>query len=435
MNTAWATWRALITADLRLYFSNRRAIWVNVLAPIFIAAFMGYLFAPKQAGEAASAVAIAVVDDDASALSQAVVAGLKTEPMLAITPMAREAAREQVQKGKLSVAVVIPQGFGEAAPLALFGAGPRPQIALLHDPAQATALAMVRGLLAQQVMQQASRQMMAINGATQQTLRAAIIDAPAAERGALTRLLDSIDALQRVLPTPASGASAPSAAAASGGMQLPFEASEQAVTSASGTVYNGYAHAFAGMTVQFILFMGIDLGVAVLLAQRMGLWSRLRAAPISRSALLGSRILAIALIALITMLPIYAAAMAVFGVRIEGSVLGFVGVAAAFALFTGSFGLLIAALGRSPEAARGIAILVTLILVMLGGAWIPSFIFPAWMQQFTLATPTRWAIDGLEAMTWRGLPLSDALAPITVLLGFALVLGVLAVKLFRWERA
>lgn len=49
-----------------------------------------------------------------------------------------------------------------------------------------------------------------------------------------------------------------------------------------------------------------------------------------------------------------------FGVTIQGSVIGFVGIAAAFARLTASFGLLIAALGKSPEATRGLAILATL---------------------------------------------------------------------------
>ena len=44
-------------------------------------------------------------------------------------------------------------------------------------------------------------------------------------------------------------------------------------------------------------------------------------------------------------------------------------------------------------------------MVMLGGAWVPTFIFPAWLQQFTLVVPVRWAVDGLDAMTWRGIGL------------------------------
>jgi ABC-2 type transport system permease protein len=80
-----------------------------------------------------------------------------------------------------------------------------------------------------------------------------------------------------------------------------------------------------------------------------------------------------------------------------------------------------------------LSIFATLIVVMLGGAWIPMFLFPQWLQKFTVVVPTRWAMDGLEAMTWRGLPLASAWAPIGVLLLFAAVFGALAVARFRWE--
>ena len=74
-----------------------------------------------------------------------------------------------------------------------------------------------------------------------------------------------------------------------------------------------------------------------------------------------------------------------------------------------TFGLLVAALGNSPATARGVTTLAVLMMVMLGGAWVPTFIFPAWLQQFTLVVPVRWAVDGLDAMTWRGIGLGGAL--------------------------
>jgi ABC-2 type transport system permease protein len=167
--------------------------------------------------------------------------------------------------------------------------------------------------------------------------------------------------------------------------------------------------------------------------RRLGIWKRLRAAPLTRSTLLGSRVLSGTVIAAVLMIGIYAAAIAVFGVRIEGSVVGFIAMVLAFALLASTFGLLIAALGRTPEATRGIAIVATLLLVMLGGAWVPSFVFPEWMQKATLVVPTRWAVDGLEAMTWRGLGLDAALLPVGVLLAFSAVFALIAVKVFRWD--
>jgi ABC-2 type transport system permease protein len=187
------------------------------------------------------------------------------------------------------------------------------------------------------------------------------------------------------------------------------------------------------MAVQFILFMGVDLGIGVLLMRRLGIWKRLRAAPLTRATLLASRVLSGTVIAAVLMGGIYAAAIAFFGVRIEGSSVGFIAMVLAFALLASTFGLLIAALGRTPEATRGIAIVATLLLVMLGGAWVPSFVFPDWMQKATLVVPTRWAVDGLEAMTWRGLGLDAALLPVGVMLAFSAAFALIAVKAFRWD--
>jgi len=80
-----------------------------------------------------------------------------------------------------------------------------------------------------------------------------------------------------------------------------------------------------------------------------------------------------------------------------------------------------------------VAILAVLLMVMLGGAWVPSFLFPAWLQRVTLVIPARWAVDGLDATTWRGASLVATLPTIGALLAFAALFGALAVARFRWE--
>jgi ABC-2 type transport system permease protein len=126
-------------------------------------------------------------------------------------------------------------------------------------------------------------------------------------------------------------------------------------------------------------------------------------------------------------------AIAVFGVRIQGSLVGFLVVSLATAVMAATFGLLVAALGRTPAATRGVTTFAVLIMVMLGGAWVPTFIFPNWLQQLTVIVPARWAVDGLDAMTWRGIGLEGAVAPTAVMLGFALVFWSIAARKFRWE--
>jgi ABC-2 type transport system permease protein len=65
---------------------------------------------------------------------------------------------------------------------------------------------------------------------------------------------------------------------------------------------------------------------------------------------------------------------------------------------------------------------------------VPTFIFPAWLQQ-SMLVPVRWAVDGLDAMTWRGIGLSGAVVPGLVLIGFGAAFSFVAASRFRWEEA
>ncbi|HUO79265.1 MAG TPA: ABC transporter permease [Steroidobacteraceae bacterium] len=430
MSARWIACRALVRKDVLSFVRDRRALVVSVLTPILIAAFFGYLFGGDRDEAARGRMPVAVVDRDGSEASRQVLAGLAGEPSLRVEALDADGARAGVRAGQLRVAVLLPAGFGAAARRALFGGGDKPVVELLYDPSQPFARPVVEGLLTLHVMQAVSRELFAASGSTA-AIDATLADVRASARLAperraeLTRLLEALREFESH-PPPAGGAGAPAP-----GLAVPFGLSGVPVS--AGPRYNGYAHSFAGMSVQFILFMGIDAGVGILLQRQQGVWRRLRAAPLSRGLLLGARCAATALIAVGILAAVYLVAGLAFGVRIEGSVAGFVAVAVAFALFTSATGLLVAALGRSVPATRGLATFVVLLLVMLGGAWVPSFVFPAWLQRATLFVPTRWAVDGLDAMTWRGLPAAAAVAPVAVLAGSALVFAALALWRFDWD--
>ncbi len=219
------------------------------------------------------------------------------------------------------------------------------------------------------------------------------------------------------------------------GITIPYAVREQAVTAGSNVAYNGYAHSFAGMGIQFLLFAMANLGIEMLLERQRGLWKRLRSAPVSRATLLGGKVVSGTIISLLTLWVSFAFAMVVFRVRIEGSIAGFVAISIAVALMAAAFGILVAALGNTPASARGITSFAILVLVMLGGAWVPAFVFPAWMQQLTLLVPIRWAVDGLDAMTWRGIGAAGAVMPVIVLVGCAALFMAIAAARFRWEEA
>jgi ABC-2 type transport system permease protein len=379
MSPTLTAFKALVRKDIALFIRDRRALVISVLTPIVLAAFFGSLFGGTgSGGNPISRMSVGITDLDDTALTKAVIESLTQDESLAMQVLPEDQARDLVKSGKLRAAIVFPAGFETAATGALVGLGQMPDVNLFYDPSQSMVRPMVAGLLTQHVMQRISRPNF-------------------------------------------TGSSKP----------VPFNLVNTAVT--TGPRYNSFAHSFAGMSIQFILFMGIDAGVTLLLMRQEGMWRRLRAAPLSRAVLLGSRVAGTTLISMMILAVVYLAAGLFFGVRIAGSVPGFVMVAIAFSLLAATTGLMISALGRSVGATRGVATFAVLVLVMLGGAWVPSFLFPEWLQYVTEFVPTRWAVDGFDQMTWRGLPLQSAFLPTAILVGWSALFALIAVWRFDWE--
>jgi ABC-2 type transport system permease protein len=423
---------AMVRKDLKLFFSDRRSVILSFAVPIAIASFFGSVFSGSSSDAEPAKIAVMLVDHDGSAISRAIVAGAQADPNLNVSVTDEATARASVREGDTPVAVIVPTGFGTAAGSAFFSAGARPPLDLLFDPSRTTELAMVRGILTQHVMEAVSREM--FGGPQGQTfvdrtlpeIESSAMDPQ--QKAALLQMLRSVQAFNNTPADPAAGARPQ-------GVTMPYTVREQAMTSGANVVYNGYAHSFAGMGIQFLLFAMANLGVEMLLERQRGLWKRLRSAPISRYMLLAGKTVSGTVISLMTLFVSFGFAMIVFGVRIEGSVIGFLGISIACALMAATFGLVVAAVGSTPATARGVTTLAVLMMVMLGGAWVPSFVFPAWLQTVTVVVPVRWAVDGLDAMTWRGIGLSGAVLPIAVLTGFAILFAAVAALRFRWEEA
>jgi ABC-2 type transport system permease protein len=422
---------ALIKNDLRLFFRDPRSVIMSFVAPILMGAFFGYVFggAGQAIGTEPAKTRVMIANQDVrpgqDKIAHDVVAALLAEKTLNVEVVALAKARETVQKGRVPVAVVLPDGFGQQATQSFFQSGTRPAITLLVDPSHQIEAQMIEGILTGKVMEIVGRE--AIGGDAGRTAANNGLAAlefnrtlPEQQRQALMSLLKGAATFRPE-------------AVGQGGFRVPFETKRENVTSKPGITYNAYGHSFAGLAVQFTLFMGMEVGIGLLLLRERGLWRRLRAAPLSRAQLLGSRTISATIITLTILTVVFGVARLVFDVRIEGSMVGFLAVTLGLGLMTATYGLLIAALGKTPEATRGLAILGTILMTMLSGAWIPSFLFPAWLQTATKAVPARWAVDGLDAMVWRGLPLSEALLPTLVLTGFAILFGTLALWRFRWD--
>ncbi|SHG03555.1 ABC transporter permease [Streptoalloteichus hindustanus] len=163
---------------------------------------------------------------------------------------------------------------------------------------------------------------------------------------------------------------------------------------------------------------------------------RIRLAPVPVSTVLSSRLLVSMGIAVgQTALFIGVASTPVFGLSLSGQwwlalPLVMLGTLAFFAIgmFAGSF-------AKTEETATAAANLVVLPMAFLSGTFFPIQNAPGWLQAVSQALPLRHLTDGMLDVMVRGKGIEALAVPAAVLVGFAVVLGAVASRLFRWDDA
>lgn len=98
-----------------------------------------------------------------------------------------------------------------------------------------------------------------------------------------------------------------------------------------------------------------------------------------------------------------------------------------------SLGLLAGAVAKTTEGAVNLANFFVLPMAFLSGSFFPLDGAPSWLQTVSKLLPLRHLNDGMLDVMVRGQGPTAALVPIGILLGFALVVGLVAVRLFQWE--
>jgi ABC-2 type transport system permease protein len=408
---------AIAIKDLRLFAADRKAMIISFMVPIAIATFFTFIMGGSSNGPtAATKIPVWVVNEDPNPTTINMIEKLKKSDSIAINVTDRKSAEASVKDGKRSVAVVFPQGFADQAQSAIFSGEP-PKIEELYDPVRGIERQVVQGALMQTLMQEISRAGMTGAGAKSNIELAMAAETDPQRQKAWKKIMSSMDSLNKT-----GGMS--SASGGDGEMKQPFEIKAIAMTASNlpdADRNATRAHIFAGMAIQGIMFFAIDAAMGLLRDRRTGIWTRMKAAPVSSISLVLGKGLGSWAIAFLVFWGVMIFGMVVFGFRVEGSWIGLILAAAMAALMTGSFGLFIASLGKTEAQSRGLSVLAVLMMSMLGGAWFPTSMMPKAVQTVSLIIPVRWAVDGIDAIMTRGSGLAGILLPVACLMGFTVV--------------
>jgi ABC-2 type transport system permease protein len=184
-----------------------------------------------------------------------------------------------------------------------------------------------------------------------------------------------------------------------------------------------------GWAIQFLLFAVTGSASALFLERERGLFQRILSGPTRRSDILWSKFLFGVILGLIQLLVLFTAGHLLFNIEIGPYFGQLVLVCVCAAAACTSFGMLIASIASSQEAARGFATLVILLMSAIGGAWFPISLMPQAVQNVARLTLVYWSIEGFTQVLWAHASLVQILPTVSVL-----VLITVLVMGFSWWR-
>ena len=175
------------------------------------------------------------------------------------------------------------------------------------------------------------------------------------------------------------------------------------------------------------------IGFAIVSARTNKLLKRMAATPMKRWHYLLSFALSRLVFLFLEIAAILAFAYFVFNVRVYGSLLSFILIALIGSMAFAGIGLLVAARTRTIEGVSGLMNLVMLPMWLLSGSFFSASRFPDFAQPIIKLLPLTALNDALRSVMNDGLPITDNIAGVGLLMGWGLVSFIIAVRIFRWQ--
>lgn len=407
---------AIALKDMRVLLRSKGRIFFTFIWPVIVTVLFGFAFGGGS--DAQSKVKIALVDEDHTEGSQAFAKAL--EESFDLTPMARADAENAVRRGDRAGYIVLTPGFGDASERMFYGQ-PK-QIELGVDPARRAEAGMIEGLLMKHAAEDMQQLFTDPNASTRMVDKALgeMKDAPSSEVASVQRFLGE---LKTFVNTPQAQASSQQ------GQWQPLKVISKPVARERSGPDNAFDITFPQGVIWGLIGCMMTFGISLVTERTEGTFVRLRMAPLTRAQVLGGKALACFGAILGVEMVLFAIAWN-FGVRPTSLALLTVALISAAICFVG-FMMLIAGMGRTAETASGAAWAIMMPLSMFGGAMVPTFVMPQWMQSIGFISPVRWAMLAIEGGVWRNFSIAEMATPCALLITVGVVcftLGTRALK-------
>lgn len=440
----------LLRKDFTNFFRNRASVSLTFLVPFAMIYVFGQVFGVNKSDSGPSGLPLAVVNASTHAGARRLVAALKAEKTFKVIseftnadkttrPLTEADLGPLMHENLFRFAVVIPEDLVTSAKLGLHlkvYSNPRNEIEtqMMNGILQKTIFSNIPQVLGESLQADARRQVGAEKLARfNSTLGRSIANTFGGNVDGIIKQIETGSFGFETSETGATAISTPGSAAAATSDFLSKLVRVETIQVAGKDVKSPAAtHLVSGFAIQFLLFALSSSAAALFYERDRGIFHRILAGPVTRSQILWSKFIYGAGLGLIQLIVLFIGGRVLFGIDIEHH-LGFlmiVCVAAAAACT--AFGMLLASISSSSEAASGLATFVILLMCSVGGAWFPVSLMPEFIQNLSRLTIVYWAMEGFDQVLWLNASIADLLPTLGVLAGMTAL--VMAVAVWRFNR-
>jgi len=367
---------------------------------------------------------VAVVDEDQSEISQLYVSRLESYEALKLAHLSRDEAIDQVRTGKQVAAVCIKEGFGDGFEAIFDSNNPRLEIAV--DPARRMESGYLQGLLAKAQFEALGEKFLDRDWMRSQVdiWRSDVENADDLTAKQIDIFLNFFDSYDELL---SDVNDTYYKKGLEGGM---LNVATLDVRRESKWPTSSFQITFPQAIIWGLLACSATFAISIVSERKVGTFQRLLVAPLSRANILAGKAMACFLACIVVICIQTAGAKFIFGMPINKPMFFVPAAACAILCFVGLM-MIVSTLGRTEQAAAGLAWALFMIMAMLGGAMVPLIAMPQWLRSVSHVSPIKWSILAMEGAIWRNFTLTETVTPCAVLLAIGSVSFLLGLMILR----
>ncbi|MBK7037745.1 MAG: ABC transporter permease [Bacteroidetes bacterium] len=395
----------LAKKDLRIFFTDKKAIFLALLLPIGLITLFALAFGGVAGGdeEESSPILVLYSDEDNTATSKKIISILDSISGIELIPETKENAIELIKNGDRIANIIIYSGFEDSIKY-----GNTVPMEMQFDQSREMEVSVLQNIVLGNVSSLKGENDAAKN--VESLINQLYPNVPNLMRDSLKQnMLDAQIKENRTVDL-------------------------VTMTSLVGDESSnwGLIQAVAGTAILMLLFSVSSIGQSMLEEKENGVLKKLLQSPVKPFEIMMSKMLTATIISVFQLTVMFIFSWLAFGLDIFMDIPALIIMILFTAIACSSFGVLLSAIVTTKKQADSLGTIIILFMSAVGGSMIPLYIMPSFMQDAAVISVNYWSIQGFYDIFWRKTGIESIMENILVLGGITIV--VLAVSGYFFRR-